>query len=100
MRTCLAPLADTYYTDFVKTFTVRLPDALAAETQAESRTRRRSKSEVVREGLTRVPNRPSRRMTLELINDPAGSVDDLPAELSGRKKAHLKTTGYGRKRPR
>lgn len=35
------------------------------------------------------------------IADLVGSVDDrLRADLSARKKHYLKTTGYGRKRPR
>ena len=34
------------------------------------------------------------------IADLAGSVNRLPADLSRRKKAYLRTTGYGRKRPR
>jgi hypothetical protein len=32
--------------------------------------------------------------------DLVGSVDGLPADLSARKKAYLKTTGYGQKRGR
>ena len=32
--------------------------------------------------------------------DLIGSVNDLPPDLSARKKHYLKTKGYGRKRPR
>jgi len=34
----------------------------------------------------------------ETIADLVGSVDGLAADLSGRRKGHLRTTGYGRKR--
>ena len=36
----------------------------------------------------------------ELIGDLIGTVHGLPTDLSARKKHYLKTTGYGRKRPR
>jgi Arc/MetJ-type ribon-helix-helix transcriptional regulator len=85
----------------MKTITVRLPDPLVADIEAESRGRRISKSDVVRErlqlaaGATRQPVAP-----LELIADLIGSVNSLPADLSARKKRYLRTAGYGRKRPR
>src|SRR5258706_10435032 len=50
---CLACLAGMYYNSDMKTITVRLPDKLAAELEAESRRREVSKSEVVRERLRR-----------------------------------------------
>jgi Arc/MetJ-type ribon-helix-helix transcriptional regulator len=83
----------------MKTFTVRLPEALVAEIEAESRRRRVSKSDVIRERLSRRPARPAcgRREKLHAIADLVGSVDGLPADLSVRKKAYLKTAGYGRK---
>ena len=84
----------------MKTVTVRLPEALVAEIEAESRERRRSKSDVVRERLTLGAKARSRRKIPEIIADLAGSVDGLPADLSERKKAYLKATGYGRKRSR
>ena len=83
----------------VKTLTVRLPEALVAEIEAESRGRNISKSDVVRERLS-IPARRERTASLDAIADLIGSVDGLPADLSGRKKAYLKATGYGRKRPR
>jgi Ribbon-helix-helix protein, copG family len=84
----------------MKTLTVRLPSALAADLEAESRERHRSKSDIVRERLRRaarvsVPAAPG-----EAIADLIGSVDGLPKDLSGRRKAYLRTTGYGRKRAR
>jgi len=85
----------------MKTITVRLPDALAAEIEAESRVRNVSKSDVIRERLE-LASRPNRRCSggLESIADLLGSVDDLPPDLSSRKKQHLKATGYGRKHAR
>ena len=85
----------------MKTLTVRLPEALVAEIEAESRCRKVSKSDVVRERLSRPAGPGGRRLRwLHAIADLVGSVDGLPADLSARKKAYLKTTGYGRKRPR
>ena len=85
----------------MKSLTVRLPEALVAEIEAESRGRKVSKSDVIRERLSRPPG-PARRRSepLHAVVDLVGSVDGLPADLSARKKAYLKTTGYGRKRPR
>lgn len=85
----------------MKTLTVRLPEPLAAEIEAESRGRKISKSDVVRERLqvaSRAAAEPS--AALQAIADLIGSVDGLPADLSGRKKRYLQATGYGRKRPR
>jgi Arc/MetJ-type ribon-helix-helix transcriptional regulator len=84
----------------MKTLTVRLPEALVAELEAECRERRRSKSDVVRERLTLAAGRRWRAVPLPVIADLVGSVEGLPADLSGRKKAYLKRTGYGRKRAR
>lgn len=85
----------------MKTLTVRLPEALVAQIEAESRGRKLSKSDVIRERLSHTA-RPSRRRLapLEAIADLIGSVDGLPADLSARRKAYLKKAGYGRKRAR
>jgi Arc/MetJ-type ribon-helix-helix transcriptional regulator len=85
----------------MKTLTVRLPETLVAEIEAESRGRKVSKSDVVRERL-RLGAGARRRQSsaLHAIGDLIGSVEGLPADLSRRKKAHLKATGYGRKRAR
>jgi Arc/MetJ-type ribon-helix-helix transcriptional regulator len=85
----------------MKTLTVRLPEPLAAAIEAESRGRRISKSDVVRERLERASA--ASRAAAEpprVIADLIGSVDGLPADLSARKKRYLRVTGYGRKRPR
>jgi Arc/MetJ-type ribon-helix-helix transcriptional regulator len=85
----------------VKTLTVRLPESLVAEIEAESRGRRISKSDVVRERLQRPAGRGRRRATpLDAIADLIGSVEGLPADLSARTRHYLRATGYGRKRPR
>lgn len=96
----LARLSGSYYNALMKTLTVRLPEALAAEIEAESRERQRSKSDVVRERLSLAARARSGRAPPDAIADLVGSVDGLPADLSARKKAYLKATGYGRKRAR
>ena len=85
----------------MKTLTVRLPEPLVAEIESESRGRKCSKSDIVRERLQRAA-RPARRQftPLDAIADLIGSVDGLPADLSARKKQYLRVTGYGRKRSR
>jgi hypothetical protein len=84
----------------MKTLTVRLPAAVVADLETESRERHCSKSDIVRERLSLAAPSRLRAASTATIADLVGSVDGLPADLSGRKKAYLKTTGYGRKRPR
>ncbi len=84
----------------MRILTVRLPEGLMADIEAERRERRRSKSDVVRERLTRAAGRRSRRVPPPVVADLVGSVEGLPADLSGRKTAHLTSTGCGRKRAR
>jgi hypothetical protein len=80
----------------MKTLTVRLTDALAAEIEAESRRRRISKSDVVRLLLSKGSTSRRRAASLESILDLIGSVDGLPADLSARKKHYLRKTRYGK----
>lgn len=76
----------------MKTLTVRLPDTLVAQIEAESHRRRVSKSDIVRERLSRdVPGQGAPASIADII----GSVDGLPTDLSARKKKHLKSSGYG-----
>jgi len=90
-----------YYIENVKSLTVRLPDQLVREIEAESRRRDCAKSDVVRERLQRGAGTTSNSSArLNLIADLIGSVDGLPADMSGRRKRYLKTTGYGQKRAR
>jgi hypothetical protein len=85
----------------MKTITVRLPEPLVEEIEAESRGRKCSKSDVVRERLQRAGRPgPGRSTPLGAIADLIGSVAGLPADLSARKKRYLKTTRYGRKSAR
>ena len=85
----------------MKTLTVRLPEALVAQIEAESRRRRLSKSDVVRERLAR-PEGSRRRQPalLDAIADVIGPVDRLARDLSARTKKYLTSTGYGDKRTR
>jgi len=82
----------------MKTLTVRLPEDLIAQIEAESQRRRLSKSDVVRERLTTRPSRGNRSALLDAVADVIGSVDELPSDLSARKKKYLKSSGYGSKR--
>ena len=82
----------------MKTLTVRLPEDLFAQIEAESQRRRLSKSDVVRERLTTKWSRGNRSTLLDAVADVIGSVDELPSDLSARKKKYLKLSGYGSKR--
>ena len=89
------------YDGVMKTLTVRLPEALVAQIEAESRRRKLSKSDVVRERLTGAEGSRRRQPALlDAIADVIGSVDLLPRDLSARTKKFLKSTGYGEKRAR
>jgi len=77
-----------------------LPESLIAQIEAESRRRRLSKSDVVRERLTEKTTRGQGSKLLDAVADVIGSIDRLPPDLSARKKKYLRSTGYGRKRPR
>ena len=96
LRTCQQRITSVN----MRSLTVRLPEALVAQIEAESRERKLSKSDVVRERLTGTEktHRPRPR-TLDAIADLIGSVEG-PPDLGARKKHYLKVTGYGRKRHR
>lgn len=81
----------------MKTLTVRLPEPLVAQIEAESRARRLSKSDVVRERLSAPEAGRTRSRALDCISDLIGSVDAAAPDLSTHKKRHLKAAGYGRK---
>jgi len=82
----------------MKTLTVRLPEDLIAQIEAESHRRRLSTYDVVRERLTTRRSRGNRSTLLDAVADVIGSVDELPSDLGARKKKYLKSSGYGRKR--
>jgi Arc/MetJ-type ribon-helix-helix transcriptional regulator len=84
----------------MKTLTVRLPEPLVADIKAESRDRKISKSDVIRERLEFAPRQRHRAASLDSIADLIGSVDGLPIDLSAHKKQYLLRTGYGQRRPR
>jgi Arc/MetJ-type ribon-helix-helix transcriptional regulator len=85
----------------MKTLTVRLPESLVAQIEAESRRRKLSKSDLVRERLTQASKSRKRQSeSLDAIADLIGSIPGLPDDLSAHTKKYLKATGYGRKRAR
>lgn len=85
----------------MKTLTVRLPEALVAQIDAEAKARDESKSDVVRRRLQGESGMTQRRSSeFDAIADLVGSVDGLPADLASRRKHHLRASGYGRKRTR
>jgi Arc/MetJ-type ribon-helix-helix transcriptional regulator len=81
----------------MKSLTVRLPDAMAAEIESESIADGISKSDVVRRRLENVSARPA--TLFDLAAYLIGSVDDarMPRDLSSRKKHYLKSKGYGKR---
>jgi Arc/MetJ-type ribon-helix-helix transcriptional regulator len=94
-------MAIASYTYEMKTLTVRLPDALVAQIETESRRRKLSKSDVVRERLSRPPRTPGEEpAALDAISDLIGSVDGLPPDLSANTETYLRSAGYGVKRNR
>jgi hypothetical protein len=85
----------------MKTLSVRVSDRVAAELDAESRARKISKSDIVRERLNNLKqSNPDVPRAYQDIADLIGSVEGLPPDLAARKKHYLKITGYGRKRHR
>ena len=70
----------------MKILTVRLPDALVAEIEAEARRRTISKSDVVRERLTRPVSKRSVG-ALDQIADLVGSIEGLPRDLSKSRRS-------------
>ena len=82
----------------MKTLTVRLPESLVAQIEGESRRRKLSKSDVIRERMNAAAHSPRRHpASFDAIADLVGAVDGLPADLSQKKKRHLKLTGYGKR---
>jgi Arc/MetJ-type ribon-helix-helix transcriptional regulator len=77
----------------MKILTVRLPDVLVAEIEAEARRRMISKSDVVRERLARPVGK--RSAALDQIADLVGSIEGLPSDLSQSRRSD-----HGRERDR
>ena len=78
----------------MKTLTVRLPESLFDQIDAELRSRKVSKSDVVRERLASA--KAKHATSFDDIAHLVGSVKGLPADLSTNKKKYLRA-GYGRK---
>jgi len=83
----MACVTSGYFIQSMRSLTVRLPYHLVREIEAESRERSCAKSDVVRERLLRGAGPTSNSSArLNLIADLIGSVDGLPADVSGRRK--------------
>jgi hypothetical protein len=85
----------------MKTLTGKVADGLFAEIARAARARNRTKSEIIRERLTR-KTAPAKRAKGSLwgrMEDLVIHSDSLPAELSAN-KAHLKNYGQNRSHPR
>jgi hypothetical protein len=86
------------YGGCMKTLTVRLPDSLVTEIEHESRARRVSKSDVVRERLGQKSRPAAKRGTMrELLGGLIGSVEGLPPDLSRNKRKYLPVLIRGKK---
>ena len=97
---CLALVADVYYSRPMKSVTLRLPDDLVDEIEAEARKRKMSKTDIMRERLSKPQPPNSPKEWSDILASVAGSVDGLPPDLSSNVKKYLKSTGYGRNRSR
>ena len=71
------------YIHRVKSLTIRLPDALIAEIEHESRERRVSKSDVVRERLTAPPSPRARHPLADILAE----IDRQPPAVGPRRDA-------------
>lgn len=96
---CLAEMAITYYVATMKSVTVRLPDSLVDNIEAEARSRKMSKTDIIRERLEKARSSAPPEQWRDLLARVAGSVEG-PADLSSNVKKYLKLTGYGRNRSR
>jgi hypothetical protein len=81
----------------MKTISVRLPDELYAEIEAEARARGISKAAAIRERLPRSYDQ-TRNDPLASVRDLIGSVSGGPPDLSARTKHYLREWGFGRDR--
>jgi hypothetical protein len=78
------------------TLTVRVPQRIAADIARESRERKVSKSDVVRERLEERKERSKTRGMLALVQDLITESDEMPTDVSARINYYLKKTGYGK----
>jgi hypothetical protein len=82
-----------YYDGFVKTLTVKLPDPLFAEIESAARSRRVTKSEIVRERLER--SKSEKTSLWSRMQDLVIEGESLPRDLSSNKE-HLRQYGKNR----
>ncbi len=83
----------------MKSITVRLPDCVVDDIEAEAQKRKMSKTDIIRERLTRPQSPTPTDQWSDLLARVAGSVEG-PTDLSSNVKKYLKSTGYGRNRSR
>jgi hypothetical protein len=88
-KTGIANCACAYYSDFMHTISLKLPESLLARLEQESRARRVNKSALVRAALERelapptVKEQPS---CYDLARDLAGSIKGLPKDIATNPK--------------
>jgi predicted transcriptional regulator len=80
----------------MKSLTVRLPEDIVSQLEAEAKRRKMSKSDIVRERLSHDRNVAADAAWQDTLSGVIGAVDGLPADLSSNTREHLKTRGYGR----
>ena len=85
----------------MQTLVLRISDDLAADIVAEARRLNTTKSEVARARLTGARTSGNGAGAgFDLIADLVGTDSAAPRDLSARKKHYLKSTGFGREKPR
>jgi hypothetical protein len=84
----------------MKSFTLRLPDELVDQLEAEAKRRKMSKADIVRERLNRSVDAPTKADWSGVLDKVVGAVNGIPYGNSRNIKAALRASGYGRKRPR
>lgn len=86
----------TYYAICMQTISLKLPDDLLAQLEHEAKTRRVTKSLLVRESLEKALRKPPRAGAVscyDLAHDLAGTVKGLPKDLAENPKY---MEGFGR----
>ena len=82
----------------MQTLVLRISDDLAKDLEAEALRLNVTKSEVARRRLSNIAPEGGVSSGFDLIADLVGTVKGGPTDMSARKKHHLKTTGYGKKK--
>ncbi len=80
----------------MKSLTVRLPEDIISQLEAEAKRRKMSKSDIVRERLSQERNLAADPAWHDALSGVIGAVDGLPADLSSNTREYLKTRCYGR----